>query len=64
MSLARVRIEKLVAGGLGLARTPSGVVLVAGALPDELAEVELEKKRGALEGKLKRIMNPLRLESM
>jgi 23S rRNA (uracil1939-C5)-methyltransferase len=58
MSLTRVRIEKLVAGGAGLARTPSGVVLVTGTLPNELVEVELEKKRGTLEGILRRIIEP------
>ncbi len=58
MSLARVRIEKLVSGGLGLARTESGVVLVAGSLPTELVEVELKKKRGALEGSLVRVIQP------
>jgi 23S rRNA (uracil1939-C5)-methyltransferase len=58
MSLSRVRIEKLIAGGAGLARTPSGVVLVAGALPDELVEVEIAKKRGTLEGTLRRVIEP------
>ncbi len=58
MNLVRVRIEKMVAGGLGLARTESGVVLVAGALPSELVEVELRKKRGALEGTLVRVIQP------
>ncbi len=58
MTTARVRIEKLVSGGLGLARTESGVVLVAGALPTELVEVELKKKRGALEGTLVRVIEP------
>jgi 23S rRNA (uracil1939-C5)-methyltransferase len=53
-----VRIEKLVSGGAGLARTASGVVLVAGALPEELVEVEITKKRGTLEGNLRRIIEP------
>ncbi len=48
----------MVSGGLGLARTESGVVLVAGALPTELVEVELKKKRGALEGTLLRVIQP------
>ena len=58
MSLSRVRIEKMVSGGLGLARSDNGVVLVAGALPEELVEVEIAKKRGMLEGTLLRVIQP------
>ena len=37
-----VAIEKMVYGGDGLARTPQGVVLVAGVIPGERASVRLE----------------------
>jgi 23S rRNA (uracil1939-C5)-methyltransferase len=53
-----VRIEKLVAGGLGLARTERGVALIAGALPRELVEARLETSKGALKGTVERIIQP------
>ena len=42
------RVEKLVPGGYGLARTERGVVLVKGALPGELVRGEPKRKKGAL----------------
>lgn len=43
-----VRIERLVAGGAGLARTPEGVVLVRGGLPGERVAIgPVERRRGA-----------------
>ncbi|MGH9785328.1 MAG: class I SAM-dependent RNA methyltransferase, partial [Terriglobia bacterium] len=38
-------IEKLVYGGEGLARTPEGVVLVAGVIPDERVSLRLEERK-------------------
>jgi 23S rRNA (uracil1939-C5)-methyltransferase len=47
--------DRLVAGGDALARHPDGrVVLVAGALPGEQIEVELQHRRGALRGVVQR----------
>ena len=40
-----VSIEKMVYGGDGLARTPQGVVLIAGVIPGERASVRLEERR-------------------
>lgn len=40
-----VTIEKMVYGGDGLARTPQGVVLVAGMIPGERGSVRLEERR-------------------
>ena len=48
-----VAIEKMVYGGDGLARTPQGVVLVAGVIPGERASVRLEeRRRGVRRGQL------------
>jgi len=48
-----VSIEKLVYGGEGLARTPEGVVLVAGVIPDEKVRLRLEeRKKGVRHGRL------------
>ena len=38
-------MEKMVYGGDGLARTPQGVVLIAGMIPGERASVRLEERR-------------------
>ncbi|MER3484482.1 MAG: RNA methyltransferase, partial [Meiothermus sp.] len=46
----RLTIEKLVPGGLGLARTPDGVALVRGGLPGEVVEAELERRKNHWEG--------------
>ena len=54
-----VRVEKLVFGGQALARTEKGIVLAWNAQPDELAEVEIVKKRrGVLEGVATTIQAP------
>lgn len=45
-----VTIEKLVPGGLGLVRTPEGVLLVRGALPGERVRVRAERKKNHMEG--------------
>ena len=43
------RVEKLVPGGYGLARTERGVVLVKGALPGALVRAYRESERARLE---------------
>ncbi|MCS7195554.1 MAG: RNA methyltransferase [Meiothermus sp.] len=52
----RLHIEKLVPGGLGLARTPGGVALVRGGLPGEVVEAELRPSKNHLEGRVARIL--------
>ncbi|MCX7802682.1 MAG: RsmD family RNA methyltransferase [Meiothermus ruber] len=54
--MVRLHIEKLVAGGLGLARTPSGTALVRGGLPGETVEAELWERKNHLEGQVIRIL--------
>ena len=55
----QVRIEKLVYGGAGLARTPEGVVFVEGVLPDELIEIEIaERKRDFSRARAVRVLEP------
>lgn len=49
-SLLTLEIEKLVAGGLGLARDESGVVLVRGALPGERVTASVRTGRGVRQG--------------
>ncbi|GIW35397.1 class I SAM-dependent RNA methyltransferase [Meiothermus sp.] len=56
--MARLHIEKLVAGGLGLARTPSGTALVRGGLPGEVVEAELRERKNHLEGHVRKILEP------
>ena len=52
-----VSIEKLVYGGEGLARTPQGVVLVAGVLPGERVAVQMEPlRRGVRRGRLLQLL--------
>jgi len=54
-----VRAERLVAGGVTLARRDDGrVVLVDGALPGERAEVVVTTRRGAERGAVVRIVEP------
>ena len=54
-----VSIEKMVYGGDGLARTPEGVLLVAGVLPGERATVRLEdRRRGVRRGQLLQLAEP------
>lgn len=48
-TVEQLRVERLVAGGAGLAREPDGrVVLVDGALPGELVEAQLTEERPRL----------------
>jgi tRNA/tmRNA/rRNA uracil-C5-methylase (TrmA/RlmC/RlmD family) len=54
--VVRLHIEKLVAGGLGLARTPSGTALVQGGLPGETVEAELWQRKNHLEGRVIRVL--------
>ena len=42
----QLEIEKLVFGGMGLARTDRGVVFVEQVLPGEVIEAEIFKKKG------------------
>lgn len=53
-----LHIEKLIAGGLGLARTPSGTALVRGALPGEVVEAELRERKNHLEGHVTQVLEP------
>lgn len=54
----RLRIEKVVGGGLGLARTKGKVALVRGGLPGELVEADLTERKNHLEGRLTRLLEP------
>ncbi|ALW90082.1 MULTISPECIES: class I SAM-dependent RNA methyltransferase [Deinococcus] len=49
-ALLTLEIEKLVAGGLGLARDESGVVLVRGALPGEQVTARVRSGKGVRQG--------------
>jgi len=51
-----VTIEKLIPGGLGLARTPTGTALVRGALPGEVVRVGLRPRKNHLEGQVLEIL--------
>jgi 23S rRNA (uracil1939-C5)-methyltransferase len=54
-----VRAERLVAGGAALARRDDGrIVLVDDALPGELVEVQIGRRRGAEHGTLVRVVEP------
>ncbi|GAA6756072.1 RsmD family RNA methyltransferase [Thermus thalpophilus] len=44
----RLRVEKLVPGGFGLARTEEGAILVKGALPGEVVRGRPVRRKGAL----------------
>lgn len=57
MDLISLRIEKPVAGGRMLARHDGAIVLVSGALPGELVEVEIVRsQRGTLWGDTRRVI--------
>ena len=52
-------IEKIVEGGMGLARAETGVVLVPGTLPGETVEAEIvEVKHGVARGRVLNIISP------
>lgn len=55
-----VRIEKIIAGGSGLARTAAGQVILSGfALPGELVELrEVRRKSGHIEAELAQVLEP------
>ncbi|MCA1832962.1 MAG: class I SAM-dependent RNA methyltransferase [Actinomycetota bacterium] len=53
-----LEIERIVAGGLGLARTPGGVVLVRGALPGERVSARPAVKSGVLRAHAIEILDP------
>ncbi|WP_309570667.1 class I SAM-dependent RNA methyltransferase [Deinococcus sp.] len=55
-TLITLEIEKLVAGGLGLARDDSGVVLVRGALPGERVSVTLRTGKGVRQGRVAEVL--------
>ena len=55
--VATLVADRLVAGGDALARHHDGrVVLIAGALPGEQVEVEIAHQRGALRGRVRRLV--------
>ncbi len=58
--LHAVRIEKIIAGGMGLARTASGHVIMSGlVLPGEVAQLrEVRRKAGYLEAELAQVLEP------
>ena len=51
-------IEKVVAGGLGLARTEGGVVLVRGALPGETVRADVRAGKGVNQGVTREVLTP------
>ncbi|WP_417911933.1 class I SAM-dependent RNA methyltransferase [Candidatus Electronema sp. TJ] len=55
-----VRIEKLIAGGQGLARTAAGQVILSGfVLPGECVELrEVRRKSGRIEAELEQVLEP------
>lgn len=53
-----LEIEKVVAGGLGLARDEDGVVLVRGALGGEQVEAQVQAARGVRQGRVVRVLRP------
>jgi 23S rRNA (uracil1939-C5)-methyltransferase len=53
-----VAIERIVAGGYGLARTDDGVVLVRGALPGETVTTRPKQVGGTLRGHLIEVLEP------
>ena len=51
-----LEIEKLVAGGLGLARDEGGVVLVRGALPGERVTADVRQGKGVRQGTVREVL--------
>ncbi len=64
-ALLTLEIEKLVAGGLGLARDESGVVLVRGALPGERVTASVREGKGVRQGTVVEVLraSPDRVEA-
>jgi len=56
--IAELVIEKLVPGGLGLARTPEGTALVRGGLPGERVRARLYRRKNHFEGEAFEILDP------
>ncbi|MGY2894485.1 23S rRNA (uracil1939-C5)-methyltransferase [Deinococcus sp. UYEF24] len=56
--MMELKIEKVVAGGLGLARTEAGVVLVRGALPGETVRAEVRAGKGVNQGVTREVLAP------
>jgi len=56
--LTTLEIEKLVAGGLGLSRDESGVILVRGALPGEQVTARIRAGRGVRQGVTLEVLRP------
>lgn len=55
----QIKIEKLVYGGLGMARTEEGVLFVSKVLPGELVDVEIvNKKKDYLKAQLVKVLEP------
>jgi 23S rRNA (uracil1939-C5)-methyltransferase len=54
----QVEIERIVAGGYGLARSEDGVVLVRGGLPGELVTCRPRESKGALKAFAMQILRP------
>lgn len=54
--LLELQIEKVVAGGLGLARHLGGVVLVRGALGGEVVEASVQEAKGVRQGEVVRVL--------
>ncbi len=55
----KLTVEKLIFGGWGLARTEGKVVLVAGVLPGEVVEVEVQREhRDYIVATLKEVLSP------
>ncbi|ADV66888.1 class I SAM-dependent RNA methyltransferase [Deinococcus maricopensis] len=52
MPAVTLKIEKLVAGGLGLARDEHGVLLVRGALPGETVRADVREAKGVRQGRV------------
>ncbi|MBZ9753626.1 methyltransferase [Deinococcus sp. HMF7604] len=64
-ALLTLEIEKLVAGGLGLARDESGVVLVRGALPGEQVTARVRAGKGVRQGEVVEVLrrSPQRVDA-
>ncbi|PYE55781.1 class I SAM-dependent RNA methyltransferase [Deinococcus yavapaiensis] len=62
--MLQLRIEKIVAGGYGLARDEGGVVLVAGALPGETVLADVKASKGTRRGVTREVLtaSPDRVE--
>ena len=57
--MPELRLEKMVHGGVALARLPEGrVVLVSGGIPGELVAVEPEQVSGVLRGQVLEVLEP------